>query len=159
MFVRRLRILAVRVRLLAVPVVIVVARLGLVLREPAAGQAGSAAALKLKFSLVAHALEFRFLLLFQFAANLRVLALSVPALAKLIVEASMQCIDLIVEIASQISAGVWEFGLTRGTLTRRSHEEGTNDEGISDPGAFHGVYLLVHLLFGSPENTFAAFDL
>jgi hypothetical protein len=56
----------------------------------------------------------------------------------------MQGIDLVIEIVFQVVARVLKFRSARGKILRRSQQEGTKYEGISDPGAFHGVYLLVH---------------
>jgi hypothetical protein len=102
--------------------------------------------------LIAHLLEHSFLALFQVAANVRVFSLGLPALAKLIVQAFVQVVYLVIEIGFQIPARVLQFWPARGKLIRRNQQEGTNYEGISDPGAFHGVCLLVQFYL-APQKT------
>jgi hypothetical protein len=161
---RRVTVLVARVFVARIVVVFVVAitlvvtRVGLPFREIRAAHVGIAV-LEFVLPLIAHLLEHSFLALFQVAANVRVFSLGLPALAKLIVQAFVQVVYLVIEIGFQIPARVLQFRSARGKLIRRSQQEGTNYEGISDPGAFHGVCLLVQFLFGSPENQIAAFDL
>jgi hypothetical protein len=84
MFVRRLMVLAVRVVvILVVAITFAVAGFGLDFREVCAAGAGSVqvAVLELRLPLVAYSLKFSFLPFFQGAANIRVFALILPALA------------------------------------------------------------------------------
>src|SRR6185312_7147077 len=88
-------------------------------------------------ALIAHFLEFGFLLFLQVVANIRVFALSMPALAQLIILAFVQAVDLIVEIILRVVARIWTFRRARSKLYRRSQKEGTKYEGTSNPGTFH----------------------
>jgi hypothetical protein len=79
-------------------------------------------------SLIAHSLEFNFLLLFQIAANVRVFALLVPARVKFVVLLFVQAVDLVIQIVLQVMAGVDEFRLARGQRARRRNQEGPDYE-------------------------------
>ena len=117
------------------------------------------AVIQLGLAFIAQLLEFDFLLSLQVAADTRIFTLSTPALAKLIILAFVQAVDLMVEIIFQIAAGVCRFRRARGKLHRRNQKEGTKYEGISDPGAFQWSVPPELVLFGSQKNKVAAFDL
>jgi hypothetical protein len=71
----------------------------------------------------------------------------------------MQIIDLVVEIDSQVLAGIVEFRLTRCKYSRRGEQEGPDYKGKAFPKVVHTSMPPWRFLFGSGEGIFAGFDL
>ena len=64
--------------------------------------------------------------------------LIVPALIEFVVLLFVQAVDPVIEIVSQVMAGVGKFRLARGQRSRRRKQEGPDYQGVTYPGAFHG---------------------
>ena len=98
------------------------------------------AAIQLGLALVAHLAQRNLLLILQVAANIGIFAIVLTALGQFIILASMQVVDLVIEIGLEFSTGIWHFGLARVQQSRHSEQEGPDYKGMlvhtSLPGTF-----------------------
>jgi hypothetical protein len=117
------------------------------------------AAGKLCFAFVAHLVQSKLLLFFQVAADAGILAVGLAACLQLVVLATVQAVDLVVQINSQLFTSVWLFGLARFKSSRRGQKEGPDYKGVTYPLTGHRNILLSTLLFGPGRDKFADFDL
>jgi len=117
------------------------------------------AAGKLRFAFVAHLVQSKLLLFFQVAADVGILAVGLSACTQLVVLATVQAVDLVVQINSQSLTRVWQFGLARFETYWRGQKEGPDYKGVTYPLTGHRNILLSTLLFGSGRDKFVAFDL
>jgi len=102
------------------------------------------AAIQLGLALVTHLAQRKLLLIFQVAANIGIFAIVLPALGQFIIQATVQAVDLVIEIGLEFSTGVWRFGLARAQHYRHREQEGPDYKGMlvhtSLPGTF--IWLL-----------------
>jgi hypothetical protein len=117
------------------------------------------AAGKLRFAFVAHLVQSKLLLFFEVAADVGILAIGLAASSQLVVLATVQAVDLVVQINSQFFTRVWQFGLARFESYGRGQKEGPDYKGVTYPLTGHRNILLSTLLFGSGRDKFVAFDL
>jgi len=73
---------------------------------------------------VAHLAQGKLLLCLHVAANLSVLAVGLATLGQFVVLATVQAIDLVIEIVFQLFARVWQFRFARGKYSWHSQQEG-----------------------------------
>jgi hypothetical protein len=95
------------------------------------------AAIELSLALIAQLAQRKLLLVFQVAANVRVLAVRLAALGQFVILAAVRAVDLVVEIYFAFLARVLQFGLARGKYSRRSQQEGPDYKGMTYPMLVH----------------------
>ena len=117
------------------------------------------AAGKSRFAIVAHLVQSKLLLFLQVATDAGILAIGLAACCQLVVLATVQAVDLVVQINSQLFTRVWQFGLARFKSSRRGQKEGPDYKGVTYPLTGHRNILLSTLLFGSGRDKFVDFDL
>jgi len=135
--VRRLRIFFPGIAIaLFVPVAFAIAGIILPRLDVGAIQA-RVAAIELSLALIAQLAQGKLLLVFQVAANVRLLAVRLAALGQFVILAAVRAVDLVVEINFAFLARVLQFRLARGKYSRRSQQEGPDYKGMTYPMLVH----------------------
>jgi hypothetical protein len=104
--------------------------------------------------LVTHLAQGNLLLIFQVAADAGILAVVLPALGQFVILATVQAVDLVIEIDFEFSTGIWRFGLARAQHYRHREQEGPDYKGMLVHTSLPGT---VYLAPG--EGKFTSFDL